>query len=106
MFVGRLLESRKPGETVLGFDPKDAPIPDLDFLNDFNPQGGGEATAVVTRFTLGKGLTDAMKAEGYPIMGRMLNRSDLLKSLARGFKGECKSDDQEQFGTAIKWSVF
>lgn len=96
LFVGRLLESRKPGETVLGFDPKDAPLPDLDFLNDFNPQGGGEATAVVTRFTLGKGLTDAMKAEGFPIMGRLLNRSDLLKSMARGFKGECQSSDQDQ----------
>lgn len=96
LFVGRLLESKKPGETVLGFDPKEAPIPDLDFLNDFNPQGGGEATAVVTRFTLGEGLTDAMKAEGYPILGRLLSRSDLLKSMARGFKGECKSDDQEQ----------
>jgi len=92
LFVGRLLESRKPGETVLGFDPKDAPIPDLDFLDDFNPQGGGEATAVVTRFTLGKGLNDSMKADGYPIMGRLLSRSDLLKSMARGFKGECQSD--------------
>jgi hypothetical protein len=96
LFVGRLLESRKPGETVLGFDPKDAPIPDLDFLNDFNPQGGGEATAVVTRFTLGKGLADSMRADGFPIIGRLLNRSDLLKSMARGFKGECKSDEQEQ----------
>lgn len=96
LFVGRLLESRRQGETVLGFDPKDAPIPDLDFLNDFNPQGGGEATAVVTRFTLGKGLTDEMRADGFPIAARLLSRSDLLKSMARGFKGECKTDDQEQ----------
>lgn len=99
LFVGRLLESQKPGETVLGFDPKDAPIPDLDFLNDFNPQGGGEATAVVTRFTLGKGLTDAMKADGFPIMGRLLSRSDLLKSLARGFKGECQADQDQSWGS-------
>ena len=104
LFVGRLLESRRQGETVLGFDPKDAPIPDLDFLNDFNPQGGGEATAVVTRFTLGKGLTDGMKADGFPIMGRLLSRSDLLKSMARGFKGECRSDDQEHVwdGTEVE----
>lgn len=96
LFVGRLLESRRKGETVLGFDPKDAPIPDLDFLEDFNPQGGGEATAVVTRFTLGNGLTDGMKADGFPIVGRLLSRSDLLKSMARGFKGECQLDDQEK----------
>ncbi len=97
LFVGRLLESRRQGETVLGFDPKDAPIPDLDFLNDFNPQGGGEATAVVTRFTLGKGLADGMRVDGFPIIGRLLNRSDLLKSMARGFKGECKTDEEQNW---------
>jgi len=93
LFVGRLLEGKNSSGSVLG-TPREKDECALDFLEDLNPRDAVEATAVVTRFTLGEKFDLDACIEGYPVAGKLLNRSDLLKSVARGFKGECDAREE------------
>jgi hypothetical protein len=52
-----------------------------DFLQDLNPPGGRESTALVTRMTTDR--SDAPK--GYPVALRVLSQTDLVKILANSF---------------------
>ena len=86
LFVGRLLETKE--ENILGLD--ESATQKIDFLSDLNPRDAVEATAVVTRFTLGENLIKAGLNHEHPVQAKILNRTDILKSLARGFKSECR----------------
>lgn len=76
LFVGRLLESGNKESVLLNSE--------LDFLKDLNPQTGVEATSVVTRFT----INPTSNENNNTVIAKLLNRSDLLKAIARGFRGE------------------
>ena len=86
LFVGRLLETKE--ENILGLD--ESATQKIDFLTDLNPRDAVEATAVVTRFTLGDNLKKIGFKHEHPVQAKILTRTDILKSLARGFKSECR----------------
>ena len=85
LFVGRLLESEN--SDVLGIENSGQKV---DFLKDLNPRDAVEATAVVTRFTLGENVQARGLLNEHPVQAKLLSRADILKSMARGFKGECQ----------------
>jgi hypothetical protein len=62
-------------------------------MRDLNPTLAQEATAVVTRFTLG----DRVHVPGFeatPVMAKLFARADMIKMLARGFRTECKTSKE------------
>ncbi len=68
----------KGGELMAAFDGADAP---LRYLDRINPEGQGESTGLVTRFTAAK-----VPAEpGFPIKVRLLSEADLARVLANAF---------------------
>ena len=79
LFVGRLLETKE--ENILGLD--ESATQKIDFLTDLHPREAVEATAVVTRFTLGDNLKKAGLTHEHPVQAKILTRTDILKSLAR-----------------------
>lgn len=59
-----------------------------DYLEEINPAGGRESTAIVTRFT----RRPYLEVPGCAAHIRLLNRVDLIKILLNGFLFECQSD--------------
>jgi hypothetical protein len=53
----------------------------LDFVRDINPEGGQEATGLITRFT----LRPAAAPEGAPVPLRLLSQADVIRILANTF---------------------
>ncbi|MDW8399479.1 MAG: virulence factor SrfC family protein [Acetobacteraceae bacterium] len=53
----------------------------LDFVKDINPEGGQEATGLITRFT----LRPAAAPEGAPVPLRLLSQADVIRILANTF---------------------
>ena len=53
----------------------------LDFVRDINPEGGQEATGLVTRFT----LRAPPSLPGYPVVLRLLSQTDVIKILGNTF---------------------
>lgn len=53
----------------------------LDFVRDINPEGGQEATGLVTRFT----LRAPAALPGYPVALRLLSQTDVIKILGNTF---------------------
>jgi hypothetical protein len=53
----------------------------LDFVREINPEGGQEATGLVTRFTLRPPATPP----GFPVALRLLSQTDVLKILGNAF---------------------
>lgn len=51
------------------------------FIQEINPEGGKEATGLVTRFTIVKGTTDAQ----FPVELRLLTETDLVKIMGNSF---------------------
>ncbi|KQP11872.1 virulence factor SrfC family protein [Pseudorhodoferax sp. Leaf267] len=51
------------------------------FIQEINPEGGKEATGLVTRFTIVKGTTDA----AFPVELRLLTETDLVKIMGNSF---------------------
>ena len=54
------------------------------FIQEINPEGGKEATGLVTRFTIGKGSSDA----ALPVELRMLTETDLVKIMGNTFQSD------------------
>ncbi len=67
----------------------------LSFVRHINPQGGGEATGLVTRFTIRKAPTPA----GFPVAFRLLSELDVVKILTNTYLSDFK-DDEERPATA------
>ena len=53
----------------------------LDFVRDINPEGGQEATGLVTRFTLRPPST----IPGHPVALRLLSQTDVVKIFGNTF---------------------
>jgi hypothetical protein len=53
----------------------------LDFVKDINPEGGQEATGLITRFT----LRPAAAPDGAPVPLRLLSQADVIRILANTF---------------------
>ena len=53
----------------------------LDFVRDINPEGGQEATGLVTRFT----LRPPVAMPGHPVALRLLSQTDVIKILGNTF---------------------
>lgn len=54
---------------------------ELDFVRDINPEGGQEATGLVTRFT----LRAPASLPGHPVALRLLSQTDVIKILGNTF---------------------
>ena len=68
----------KGGELMAAFDGVDEP---LRYLDQINPEGQGESTGLVTRFTAAR-----VPAEpGFPIKVRLLSEADVARVLANAF---------------------
>ena len=53
----------------------------LDYIREVNPEGEGESTGLVTRFTMRKGHTP----EGYPIKLTLLSEADIVRTIINSF---------------------
>jgi hypothetical protein len=74
------------------------------FIQDINPEGGKEATGLVTRFTIVKGTTD----NAFPVEVRLLSETDLVKILGNSFLSDfdqhnrkLKLPDEEEIRAVI-----
>ena len=67
--------------------PGGLPAP-KDYLEQVNPPGGRESTALVTRFTKRPYAT----VKGCSVLARLLGRTDLIKIFMNGFLFECQSE--------------
>jgi len=67
----------------------------LSFVRHINPQGGGEATGLVTRFTLRSRPTPP----GFPVAFRLLSEMDVVKILANTYLSDF-NDEEEKPATA------
>lgn len=91
LFVGQVVKPLSDDSSPLGIDDKQGYIKELDFTEDINPQSGSnEATALVTRFSIGNRLPTNRPPTEFGITVRALTRSEWLKVLGRGFLSECK----------------
>lgn len=78
-------------------------LPDgLNFVRDINPQGGEEATGLVTRFTIRKQPTPP----GYPVAFRTLSELDVVKILMNTYLSDLNRDEEAPPSAAEIAAVF
>lgn len=53
----------------------------LDYIREINPEGEGESTGLVTRFTMAKSSTPA----GFPIRLTLLSEADIIRTISNSF---------------------
>jgi hypothetical protein len=70
----------RPGDGPLVAD-FDAPNGALDYIREINPEGEGESTGLVTRFTMHKTPTPA----GFPIRLTLLGEADIIRTIINSF---------------------
>jgi len=58
-----------------------------DFIEEINPEGGKEATGLVTRFTMTR---PASLPEGFPVQIKLLTETDLVKIIANTYYADCE----------------
>lgn len=77
-FLVSVLARPKDGALVADF-----PGPDgrLDYISEINPEGEGESTGVVTRFT----MTKASAPDGFPIALKLLGEADVIRVIVNSF---------------------
>lgn len=63
----------------------------LSFVRHINPQGGGEATGLVTRFTIRKQPAPA----GFPVAFRLLSELDVVKILTNTYLSDFKDEEEK-----------
>ncbi|MBU1106092.1 MAG: putative virulence factor [Candidatus Riflebacteria bacterium] len=85
--VSELVRGAKPTPMVLLNQARQVPQ-SRDYLEEINPAGGRESTAVVTRFT----TRPYRKVDGCSAYIRLLSITDLVKIFLNGFLFECQSD--------------
>jgi hypothetical protein len=64
----------------------------VDFLDKINPEGGGESTGLVTRFTVDRPET---LPPGFPIEVRLLSELDVVKILINSYANDVYHADEE-----------
>lgn len=77
-FLVSVLARPSDGPLVADFD-----IPDgaLDYIREINPEGEGESTGLVTRFTMHRSATPA----GFPIRLTLLSEADIIRTIINSF---------------------
>lgn len=85
--VSELVRGGEQALTVLVNQARQAPEP-RDYLEEINPAGGRESTAIVTRFT----TRPYREIQGCSSYIRLLSVTDLIKIFQNGFLFECQSD--------------
>jgi len=63
----------------------------LSFVRHINPQGGGEATGLVTRFTIRRQPAPA----GFPVAFRLLSELDVVKILTNTYLSDFKDEEEK-----------
>lgn len=63
----------------------------VDFIKDINPEGGGESTGLVTRFTMDRA---ANATDEFPIRAALLTELDLTKILANSSVLDIRHEDE------------
>ena len=64
----------------------------VDFLAEINPEGGGESTGLVTRFTIDRPVG---QPSGYPVMVRLLSEMDIVKILVNSYVFDVSHDEED-----------
>lgn len=77
-FLVSVLARPKGGLLVANYDDPDG---QLDYISKINPEGQGESTGLVTRFTMTRPVTPA----GFPIPLTLLSEADILQTIANSF---------------------
>ncbi|MFT7594417.1 MAG: hypothetical protein ACI8R4_001738 [Paracoccaceae bacterium] len=77
-FLVSVLARPENGPLVVDFDGPDGT---LDYIREINPEGEGESTGLVTRFTMAKTPTPA----GFPIRLTLLSEADIIRTLVNSF---------------------
>lgn len=68
-----------------------------DFLSEINPEGGKEATGLVTRFT----LSPSGAPDGYPVKLELLSEIDLVKIIANTYYADCEHKEKRHSDIAV-----
>src|SRR5512135_995521 len=66
----------------------------VDFVKDINPEGGQEATGLVTRFTLKRTPTPP----GFPVALRLLSQTDIVKILGNTYLSDLDLSEEKEPG--------
>ncbi len=77
-FLVSVLARPQDGPLVADFD---SPGGALDYIREINPEGEGESTGLVTRFTMERTETP----EGFPVRLTLLSEADILRTLLNSF---------------------
>ncbi|MEP5087946.1 MAG: virulence factor SrfC family protein [Paracoccaceae bacterium] len=77
-FLVSVLARPEGGRLVADFDDPDGA---LDYIREINPEGEGESTGVVTRFTIAKDPTP----KGFPIRLTLLSEADIARTIINSF---------------------
>jgi hypothetical protein len=85
--VSELVKGGEANLTVLLNAPRQEPT-HRDYLEEINPAGGRESTAIVTRFT----TRPYRQIDGCSAYIRLLSVTDLIKIFLNGYLFECQSD--------------
>ncbi len=77
-FLVSVLARPETGPLIVDFD---GPNGQLDYIREINPEGEGESTGLVTRFTMER----QPSPDGYPIRLTLLSEADLVRTLVNSF---------------------
>lgn len=77
-FLVSVLARPEDGPLVADFDGPDGT---LDYIREINPEGEGESTGLVTRFTMDRTPTP----DGYPVRLTLLSEADIVRTLLNSF---------------------
>ena len=70
-----------------------------DFIAEINPEGGKEATGLVTRFTMTR---PASLPDGFPVQIKLLTETDLVKIIANTYYADCEHREVPDTNAIIK----
>ena len=87
-FLVSVLARPKGGRLVADFGGLEG---QLDYISQVNPEGEGESTGLVTRFT----MTRSPAPEGFPVSLRLFSEADILRTLANSFFMDGDEDAEE-----------
>ncbi|MEM9968000.1 MAG: virulence factor SrfC family protein [Pseudomonadota bacterium] len=98
-FLVSVMARPENGELFAAYD---APDGTLNYLKEVNPEGQGESTGLVTRFTMAREKTP----EGYPIKLTLLSEADIIRTIMNSFfsdgDGSETPPEQEDFASHFK----
>ncbi len=77
-FLVSVLARPQDGPLIAGFNGPDGA---LDYIREINPEGEGESTGLVTRFTMERAETP----QGYPVRLTLLSEADIIRTLLNSF---------------------